>query len=194
MSVVSFATAFRAAVSTPAPVSETVFRTAMRQLASGVSLVAIGEGEERIGMTATAVCSLSAEPPSLVVCLNRGASHYATLKPGVRFSVNVLGAAQGEIADVFAGRKGLKGADRFRETRWEQTAGGAPALSGAAAVFDCEVEDLIERHTHAIVIGRVTGAAAGTESGALVYWRGGYDQVGWSPEQIARAVGMTPKP
>ena len=194
MSVVSLATAFRATAPSPATASETAFRAAMRQLASGVSLVTIGEGEARIGMTATAVCSYSAEPPSLLVCLNRGASIFAALKPGARFSINVLSAGQGELADVFAGRTGLKGAERFREARWEKTPAGAPALYGAAAVLDGEVEELIERHTQASVIARVAGAAAGAESGALVYWRGGYDQVGWSPDQIARAVGVTPRP
>ncbi len=168
------------------------FRVTMRELASGVSIVTIGEGEERNGMTATSVSSLCADPPTLIVCVNRAASLYPRLAKGERIGVNVLAAGDSEHADAFAGRKALKGADRFREGRWTTTPGGVSILADALAAFECEIDELVERGSHAIVIGRVLTALARPGGGALVYWRGAYDQVGWSADQISRAIGVTP--
>lgn len=70
---------------------------------------------------------------------------------------------------------------------------GAPLLWDALAAFACEVDDIVERNTHAIVIGRVKHAAAASGGGALVYWRGGYDQLGWSDDELARATGLSPQ-
>jgi len=168
------------------------FRAAMRHLVSGVSLVTHGEGRAKTGMTATSVVSLSSEPPTLLVCVNRSASLYRGLKPGEGFGISVLSADQSEAADVFAGRTGLQGEDRFRHGRWVTTRGGVELLAGALAAFDCEVEETIERHTHAIVVGRVRQAFAGEGGGALLYWRGAYDQLGWRADEVSRAVGVTP--
>ena len=169
------------------------FRAAMRHLASGVCLVTHSIGGASTGMTATAVASLSLDPPTLIVCLNRAASTYAGLAPGVAFGVSVLGADHRELAERFAGRAGAEGAERFREGRWLIPSSGAPLLWDALAAFECVVEDVIERHTHAIVIGRVRRAAAGAGGGALVYWRYGYDQLGWSRDELSRATGLSPQ-
>ena len=168
------------------------FRAAMRQLASGVSIVTHGEGQTRTGMTATSVSSLSSDPPTLLVCVNRNASIYRGLRPGEAFGVSLLSADQIETADVFAGRAGLQGMERFAHGRWRTTHGGADLLAGALAAFACEVEDIFERHTHAIVIGRVLQAFAGEAGGALLYWRGAYDQLGWRADEVSRAIGVTP--
>jgi hypothetical protein len=65
-------------------------------------------------------------------------------------------------------------------------------LSDAVAAFDCEVEERIERHSHAIVIGRVRGLLVPGGPSALVYWRGEFDQLGWTDEEVSRAVGLKP--
>ena len=104
------------------------FRAAMRHLASGVCLVAHSVGGAPAGMTATAVASLSLDPPTLIVCLNRAASTYAGLARGVAFGVSVLGADHRELAERFAGRTGEEGAERFREGRWLIPPSGAPLL------------------------------------------------------------------
>ena len=169
------------------------FRAAMRCLASGVCLVTHSVGGAPAGMTATAIASLSFDPPTLIVCLNRAASTYPGLAPGAAFGVSVLGADDRELAERFGGRAGAEGAERFREGRWLIPPSGAPLLWDALAAFDCEVEDVIERHTHAIVIGRVRRTAAGAGGGALVYWRGGYDQLGWSRDELSRATGLSPQ-
>ena len=179
--------------SAPAETDVDAFRAAMRQFASGVCLVAHSVGGAPAGMTATAIASLSLVPPTLIVCLNRASSTYAGLAPGVAFGVSVLGADHRELAERFAGRTGEEGAERFREGGWLIPPSGAPLLSDALATFECEVEAVVERHTHAIVIGRVKRAATGAGGGALVYWRGGYDQLGWSDDELSRATGRSPQ-
>ena len=67
----------------------------------------------------------------------------------------MLGAAHGELAERFAGRGGFKGAERFADGDWVSLVTGAPVLADALAAIDCRVEDIVERHTHAIVIGAV---------------------------------------
>jgi len=175
-----------------APSAAESFRQAMRQLASGVSVITHGDGEYRTGLTATSVSSLSAEPPALIVCVNRSASLYARLGAGDLIGVNVLAADHAEIADRFAGRGGLKGAERFAEGRWITTPDGVWLLADAVAAFECEVEDIIERHSHAILIGRVRLAAPRPAEGALIYWRGAFDRIGWSADEVSRAIGVTP--
>jgi flavin reductase (DIM6/NTAB) family NADH-FMN oxidoreductase RutF len=169
------------------------FRLAMRQLASGVCLVTHGEGENRVGLTATSVSSLSVEPPTLIVCINRAASLYTRLRRGDAFGVSVLGAQHAEFADRFASRTGLKGAERFNQGEWIETSGGVSLLADALASFACEAEEVIERHTHAIVVGRVASAEPGATDGALLYWRGAYDRIGWSAEEVSRAFGAAPR-
>jgi flavin reductase (DIM6/NTAB) family NADH-FMN oxidoreductase RutF len=196
MTVVAAVDAFRKAPPSGPAIAEAdsaSFRAAMRQLVSGVCLITQSAGGAPSGMTATAVASLSLDPPTLIVSVNRAASAYAGRARGVAFGVSVLGADHREFAERFAGRTGEEGAERFREGRWLIAPNGAPLLWDALAAFACEVEDIVERHTHAIVIGRVRRATAASGGGALVYWRGGYEQLGWSDDELARATGLSPQ-
>jgi flavin reductase (DIM6/NTAB) family NADH-FMN oxidoreductase RutF len=154
------------------------FRSAMRHLVGGVSIITVGSGAERGGLTATSVTSLSAEPPSLIVCVKQSASGMPLLKSHGRFGVSILGHDHQTIADRFAGRDGSKGADRFAGGDWIGRPGYPPVLADALASFECEVEDLIDRFSHTIVIGRVTESRAFGGNGALVYWRAAYGRVG----------------
>jgi flavin reductase (DIM6/NTAB) family NADH-FMN oxidoreductase RutF len=165
------------------------FRHAMRGLASGVSLVTFGAGEERNGLTATSVSSLSIEPPTLLVAVNRAASGYSILKASQVFGISVLGAHQQEFAERFSGR--IKGASRYNQGRWLTLPSGVSLLADSVAAFECEIEDIIERHSHAIVIGRVRRLVAAGGASALVYWRGAYEQLGWTEEEIACAIGLS---
>jgi flavin reductase (DIM6/NTAB) family NADH-FMN oxidoreductase RutF len=171
----------------------TSFRQAMRQIACGVGVITLGAGEDRAGLTATSVCPLSTDPPTLLVCVDRGSSSTPVLKRLGAFAVNVLAADQREAAELFAGGSAPRGPERFKAGRWLTLPSGISALAGSVAVFECEVDELIERGVHAIVIGRVRRAFAGGGSGALVSWRGSYDPVGWSSDEIARAVGLSPR-
>ncbi len=147
-----------AAAGPPAALAEAeVFRLAMREFASGVAVVATGSGERRNGCTATSLCSLSIEPPALVVCLSRASATLKAIQKEGAFGVSMLAETHAGLADRFAGRSGLRGAARFDGSDWIALAS--------------EVEEIIERHTHAIVIGRVAAAKAGGGR-PLLHWRG----------------------
>ena len=150
------------------------FKSAMRGLAGGVSIITVGRGRDVTGMTVTSVTSLSVEPPTLIVSVNRSSSSWPMLRRYGSFGVNILGADQLDVAERFSGKGGLKGADRFNGADWVVGTSGAPLLVGALAAIDCEVEEIIERHSHAIVIGRVRQVLNETARPALVYWDGGY--------------------
>lgn len=152
-------------------------RQAMRQLASGVSVITTGLAPHRTGFTATSVASLSMDPPRAFVCVNKASSSYATIRDSGIFSINFLLPKQQAIADRFAGRGGIKGEDRFKGAEWETLATGASVLRGGLASIDCELEELIERHSHAIAIGKVVAARAIDATSALIYWRGKYEAI-----------------
>jgi flavin reductase (DIM6/NTAB) family NADH-FMN oxidoreductase RutF len=162
------------AVSIEAEVTASDFRNAMRQLTGGVSVITAGKGRDISGMTVTSVSSLSVEPASLIVSLNRESSSWPLVKRYGFFGVNILTSDQIDIAERFTGKGGLKGADRFAGARWTTRASGVPLLEDALAAIDCEVEDVVERHSHAIVIGRVLDVAVSARTAALAYWQGRY--------------------
>ena len=150
------------------------FRGAMRHLAGGVSVITAGRGKDITGMTVTSVSSLSVDPPSLVVSINRASSSWPLLKRHGFFGVNILTADQLEVAERFTGKGGLKGAERFAGASWTTAASGVPLLVGALAAIDCEAEDIVERHSHAVVIGRVLDLRVSSWTADLAYWQGQY--------------------
>jgi flavin reductase (DIM6/NTAB) family NADH-FMN oxidoreductase RutF len=155
-------------------VSSDEFRGAMRHLAGGVSVITAGRGRDISGMTVTSVSSLSVDPPTLIVSINREASSWPLVKRYGFFGVNILTSDQIDIAERFTGKGGLKGAARFAGADWTTRASGVPLLVGALAAIECEVEDIVERHSHAIVIGRVLDVAVSARTAALAYWQGRY--------------------
>ena len=181
----------QAARSLPASTTENGdFRTALRHLAGGVSVITAGRGEDRTGLTVTSLSSLSAEPPTVMFGLNLSSSTYPVLACHRSFGVNFLSAAQKQVADRFAGRGGEKGPERYAEAEWSEGRTGTPLLEGALAALDCELEELIERHSHAIVIGRVREIRLGANDAALLYWRGDYERLGWMAEEASTALGL----
>ena len=161
-------------IMTETPVSAADFRGAMRHLAGGVSVITAGRGKDITGMTVTSVTSLSVEPPTLLVSINRDASSFPLIQRYGAFGVNILNAEQLDIAERFAGKGGLKGADRFAGAQWVTAVSGVPLLVGALSTFDCEVEEIVERHSHGIVIGRIRNIRSSSRTAALAYWHGRY--------------------
>ena len=170
------------------------FRGAMRQLTGGVSVITAGRGRDISGMTVTSVSSLSVDPPALIVSVNRGASCWPLLQRYGFFGVNILTSDQIEIAERFAGKDGLKGAERFAGAEWTTRASGVPLLSGALAAIDCEVEEIIERHSHGIVIGRVLDLQLSTRTAALAYWQGQYVAIDRDEDAVRLAEVSVPAP
>jgi flavin reductase (DIM6/NTAB) family NADH-FMN oxidoreductase RutF len=158
----------------PTPDVAADYRKAMRAFATGVPIVACGRGAERAGCVATALASLSLAPPSLIVNLQRDGSTLRRLRACGRFSVNFLSAAQEPLARRFAG--GAQGPERFAEGAWSDGTDGAPRLADALATLDCRVEEILERFTHAIVIGRVEAASVG-EGPALLHFGGRFERL-----------------
>ncbi len=159
---------------TVSTVSPHDFRSAMRQLAAAVTIVTTRGGNGRAGMTATAVMSLTAEPPQLGVAVNRGNASYAALCDGQVLAVNVLSHDQAELAGRFAGSDGKKGEERFASGRWDTLQTGAPVLLNAAASFDCELVQEVELSSHVLMIGQVKAVRIATTSKPLLYMDGSW--------------------
>lgn len=151
------------------------FRLAMREFASGVAIVTCMSRGERRGCTATALASLSLTPPSLIVCLERSSSTLASLTRAGAFAVNLLAAQHGPLAARFSGRDGVQGDARFEEGDWLPLVTGSPALADALVSIDCRVEEILERHTHAIIIGAVQAVRLGGKTSGLLHWRSRFE-------------------
>ncbi|MDQ0506899.1 flavin reductase family protein [Xanthobacter agilis] len=156
------------------PDASLAFRAAMRKLAGAVSVLTVGVGDGRTGLTATSVTALSVEPPTLLITINRGGSSLGPVLQERVFAINVLRPHHQPVADRFAGKGGLKGPARYEGADWTKLTTGAPVLADALAAFDCELEDAIERHSHVIVIGRVVASRITENADPLLYWAGGY--------------------
>jgi len=150
------------------------FRHAMRAFSSGVAIIACGEGEARAGCTATSLASLSLAPPTLIVCLARSSATLVGLREAGAFSINLLAARHQALAHRFSGHSGVHGARRFDTAQWVTLSTGAPVLTDAIAAFDCLVEEVIERHSHAIVLGAVVSLKEGVDEPVLARRRGEY--------------------
>ncbi|MBN9059188.1 flavin reductase family protein [Kaistia nematophila] len=160
-----------------AGVETAAFKNSMRFLAGAVSVITVGQGQDLTGFTATSVSSLSADHPSIIVSLNRASSSWPAIQRYQSFCVNVLADDQQHVADNFAGRGGLKGADRYEGASWQKLVTGSLGLVGALTVLDCELEEAIERHSHSILIGSVRAITTTAEAQPLLYWHGGYRQL-----------------
>ena len=149
------------------------FRNAMRCLAATVCIVTIDDDGEWNGMTATAVTSVSMDPPSMLVCVNTSASMHDTLRPGARLCVNLLKSSQASLAGAFSTRK-ITGAARFANGAWEGTAGNAPHLSDAQANFFGTIDVAIPYGTHTVFVAKVDAVRMAERVSPLLYQDGQY--------------------
>lgn len=150
------------------------FKAAMRRLTASVAIIATRDGEAPVGMVATAVISVSAEPPSLLICLNRTASVHAPLLEQRRFIVNMLSAEQSDLVPIFAGRD-IKGSARFAHGQWLDL-DGLPRLVGAQSSIVCTLDKLMSHATHDVIIGRVD-AVHFAEACTPLLWENGQPAV-----------------
>ena len=163
---------------TPAAVDAQLYRDAMRQHAGAVTIIAVGPPGARTGLTATAMCSVSDSPPTILICVNRNASAHDLIARHGAFSANVLADGQQELAMRFAGKAGLAGEQRFSADDWATRETGAPVLKGALTSLDCEVVATFPHETHTIYLGRVRAADVRSDAAPLVYFRGGFAGLG----------------
>jgi len=147
------------------------FKAGMRKLAAAVNLITVYGPEGRNGLTATAVCSVSAEPPHLLCCVNRGASAFAAIRGVKIFAVNVLKPEHRTLAERFA--RPPAGEIRFAGSDWTMSPAGAPVLEDALAWFECRLVNLSEVGSHGIALGLVTACQFGAGR-HLLYAEGKY--------------------
>ncbi|MFC5068656.1 flavin reductase family protein [Flaviflagellibacter deserti] len=146
------------------PVDADRFRDAMSMTASGVTVVTTNGEAGRLGVTVSTLCSLSLEPPSVVLCIHRDSRALPAIVANGVFVANVLGSDQQRVADTFAGRVPELKDNRFGEGEWHALATGAPVLRGSLCSFDCRVAEIFEFGSHRIIAGIVVDlACAGTE-------------------------------
>jgi flavin reductase (DIM6/NTAB) family NADH-FMN oxidoreductase RutF len=159
-----------------AHVDPATVKRALRTLGGGVSVITAGRGDERTGATVTSATGLSMDPPTMIVNINRSSSTWPAIQRHGHFCVNILALGQEDIANRFAGIGGIKGTARYEGAEWTTLVSGAPVLTNALSAIDCEVEEIIERHSHAIILGRAVAVLSG-EGEALIYHNGGYGRV-----------------
>ncbi len=163
------------------------FRAGMRKLTGGVTIItSIDADGNRCGLTATAVCSLSTEPPSLLACVNRTSSVAAVVESAGVFAVNVLSLEQQPVAEVFAGRAGLVREERFAAGHWIKGQTGAPVLAETCVSFECEIAEIKEFGTHLILIGKVAATHCAPEDDSpLIYGNGAFLTAAVPPQAAA---------
>ena len=152
------------------------FRNAMSLLTGAVNVITTAGETGRYGFTASAVCSVTDSPPTLLVCMNRNSSSHRYFTENGVLSVNVLASEQQAISQVFASK--LSPEERFQHGDWETLATGAPVLKDALVIFDCQVQEMNNVGTHTIFICTIEAVKCNKHNQGLVYFNRAYHQVG----------------
>lgn len=147
---------------------------AMRRLAATVTLVTGGTGDQPVGMAATAVTSITADPPTLLVAINRQTALFHVIAGGGRFCVNLLAARHSALVPVFGGQ--AKGLERFDHGDWILQRDTPPVLADAAASLVCTPVDEIDVGTHRLFIGTVQAMRLADDVDPLVWMDAGLAQ------------------
>jgi flavin reductase (DIM6/NTAB) family NADH-FMN oxidoreductase RutF len=174
------ATPERVSTSELAPVDDALFRNVVGHFASGVTVITTAAGDAMYGTTASAVSSLSMEPPMMLICLNRSSATHDAVQRTATFGINILTADQSHLARQFA-RKGI---DKFGGVQFHRGAGGVPLLDGALATIVCEVDETATGGTHTVFLGRVVSASAGGGE-PLAYYKGTFGRLQAGRERAA---------
>lgn len=149
------------------------FRQAMARLASGVTLVtANDETGASHGLTASSFCSVSAEPPLVLVCVDRSANSFPVFATCTRFAVSILQPHHVDLAKRFA----TKGIDKFADITLDTTAAGIPVADGALCVLECSTAQRYDAGDHVILLGAVDSARV-NEGRPMVYFDRGFHEL-----------------
>lgn len=153
------------------PIDTEKFREALRNWASGVTVVTTRAGSKMHGMTVSAFSSVSADPPLVLVCANQSSTTHGVIHEGGLFTVNILAAHQADISNVFASSKNED--SRLESVSWSEGETGAPLIDEALVCLECKVTSAHQEGSHTIYVGQVE-AVHTTNAEPLVYHRGGY--------------------
>lgn len=151
----------------PTHVEQAVFRDVIGRFTSGVTVITTAVDGRDFGTTASAVSSLSMDPPMLLMCLNRTSETRAAVAEAGWFGVNILAQDQADIAGKFA----RKGADKFEGVETVRGPRGMPLIAGALAQLECRIAETATGGTHTVFMGEVHEASA-ADGEPLTYFRG----------------------
>jgi len=155
-------------------IDKLAYREAMSKLGSAVCVVTSNGSAGMSGATVSAVCSVTDEPATLLVCINQTARSNAIIKQNAVLCVNVLAGRSTHIADIFSGAGGVDSKARFAHVACSTLATGAPVFDEALVAFDCRLEQIIEMGTHSIFLSRVVALGGSNGAQCLVYFQRKY--------------------
>jgi flavin reductase (DIM6/NTAB) family NADH-FMN oxidoreductase RutF len=150
------------------------FWRAIGNRATGSTVVTAQSDEGPAGFLGLSATHMSADPPLMLVSIDKRTAALQTILAARHFALNFLPREAAEIADAFGGKGSQKGAARFATGRWGTLRTGAPILLDAVGVMDCRLVETIERHGVIMAIGRVVGTRDGADTMPLIHFRGGY--------------------
>ena len=156
------------------PLEPQSFREAMSRIAAAVHVVTTDGKAGKLGATVSAACSVSDDPASILICLNRQTRMHDAVLQNRCFCLNTLSDDHQEISDTFAGRDNLEMAERFAKRAWTNLATGCPALDSARLSVDCEIFSVTEMGTHSIIVGTVVDLRMTDPGKSLLYVGRGY--------------------
>lgn len=155
------------------PISKEEFRAALSRFPSGVTVVTTKDKEERLhGITVSAFCSVSLEPPMVLICIDKTTGSHPAFEFGGMFVVNVLDETQAHLSNHFASRT----ADKFDRIEYDKTIDGIPILKDALVNLECRLVYTHEGGDHSIFVGEIQKATV-NEGNPLLYFRGNYREL-----------------
>ncbi|OTG81540.1 flavin reductase [Acinetobacter sp. ANC 4648] len=157
-------------------IEATDFKNAMSLLTSAVNVVTTTGTSGRHGFTASAVCSVTDTPPTLLICMNKASRSHTHFIENKILTVNVLGTHHEHISKVFASK--MSSEERFKHGKWAELTTGAPVLEDALVSFDCHIEQIQEVGTHTIFICRTVAIQQSEQEHGLAYFNRAYHHVG----------------
>ncbi|MCA6221640.1 4-hydroxyphenylacetate 3-monooxygenase, reductase component [Photorhabdus antumapuensis] len=147
------------------------FRDAMASLSAAVNIVTTDGHAGCCGITATAVCSITDTPPTLMVCINRSSAMNTVFQENGRLCVNILNHEQELMARHFAGMTGVSMEERFRWNIWQKGILGQPVLTGTLASLEGEIEQVQEVGTHNVYLVHIKHITASEQGHGLIYFK-----------------------
>jgi flavin reductase (DIM6/NTAB) family NADH-FMN oxidoreductase RutF len=155
-------------------IDQRTFWRAIGNRASGSTVVTAQSDEGPAGFLGLSAAHISADPPLMLVSIDKRTSALQTILAARHFALSFLPREAADIAGIFGGKGPQKGAERFEAGRWGMLKTGAPVLLDAVGAIDCSLEETIERHGVVIVIGRVVAVIDGGDKAPLIHFHGGY--------------------
>ncbi len=148
-------------------VDSKAFRSGMSKLGAAVNVITTQDADGPSGFTASAVCSVSDTPATLLACINRSASCFPAFEAAAYFCVNTLAPRHEPIANLFGGKTPM--AERFATGAWERGKSGVPVLGDALVSFECILSHFVDQGTHRVLFGAIIDIRASDDNLALLY-------------------------